>query len=211
MHRPRSSGRHHFQLSVQDGSLGFWLSHFPLACLLTCSGATDPHPPRGWEGVSSPTGDVAAGEAGGSWDGASGHVCPWSLPVHAYGMGGPRALPSVNTLLPWVSCSLQRVVPELRGDGVAHGPPGRPEGPEPHPHAGAASPVHGRALQGVGPGHHPDGQPEEVSVPGRRAAGGASGRTGVRPPSSLPVPWTWLWTCRSLVCPWPSGPPRSCA
>ncbi|VCW76728.1 unnamed protein product, partial [Gulo gulo] len=49
--------------------------------------------------------------------------------------------------------SLQRVVPELRGDGVAHRPPGHPEGPEPHPRAGAASPVHGRALQGVSPGH----------------------------------------------------------
>lgn len=124
--------------------------------------------------------------------------------------GGPRALPPVNTLLPWVSCSLQRVVPELRGDGVAHGPPGRPEGPEPHPRAGADSPVYGRALQGVGPGHHPDGQPEEVSVPGRRAAGGLLGAPGVRPPAGPRVPGTWLWTRHSSVGPCPSGPPRSC-
>lgn len=63
------------------------------------------------------------------------------------------------------------MVPELRGDGVPHGSPSHPEGPEHDPSPGATSLVHSRALQGVGPGHHPDGQPEEVSVPSGRAAG----------------------------------------
>ena len=63
------------------------------------------------------------------------------------------------------------MVPELRGDGVPHGSPSHPEGPEHDPSPGATSLVHSRALQGVGTGHHPDGQPEEVSVPSGRAAG----------------------------------------
>ncbi|XP_053517374.1 tensin-3 isoform X4 [Artibeus jamaicensis] len=66
---------------------------------------------------------------------------------------------------PPVAQRLQRVVPELRGDGVPHRPPGHPEGPEPHPGPAAATPVDGRALQGVSPGHHPDGQPEEALLP----------------------------------------------
>lgn len=59
-------------------------------------------------------------------------------------------------LRPLMSCSLQCVVPELRGDGVSHRPPGCAEGPEPHPGPGATTPVHSRALQGVIPGHHAD-------------------------------------------------------
>lgn len=82
--------------------------------------------------------------------------------------------------LPVASRSLQRLVPELGGDGVPHRPPGCPEGPEPHAGPGAASLVHRRALQGVRPGHHPDRQPEEVSP---------RGTPGARPPTSLRGPW----------------------
>lgn len=78
---------------------------------------------------------------------------------------------------PPCSCSLQRVVLELSGDGVADRAPGCAEGPEPHSDAGAATRVHGRALQGVSPGHHPDRQPAEVS--------GAGAGVGPPPGSSL--------------------------
>lgn len=70
--------------------------------------------------------------------------------------------------MPLVSCSLQRVVLELCGDGVPHWPPGSPEGPEHDPGSGATPSVHSGALQSVCPGHHPDGQSEEVSAAGRR-------------------------------------------
>lgn len=78
---------------------------------------------------------------------------------------------------PLLSCSLQRVVLELSGDGVADRAPGCAEGPEPHSGAGAATRVHSRALQGVSPGHHPDRQPAEVS--------GAGAGVGPPPGSSL--------------------------
>ena len=105
--------------------------------------------------------------------------------------------------LPPVSSSLQCVVPELRGDGVPHGPPSHPEGPEHDPSPGAASLVHSRALQGVSPGHHPDGQPEEVSVHSGRAAGvGMQGfwpHLGLDPLPALPRPLDMWWS------PWQSS------
>lgn len=140
---------------------------------------------------------------------ASGKCVTGSLAVYSFGARGTGRAPQTHlaanvpvaqgpwcrvgalTPLPRISCSLQRVVPQLRGDGVSHGPPGRAEGTEHHPGPRAAPSVHGRALQGVSPGHHPDGQPEEVSVPSRWAGLPVPPRVN---PSASPahhpdVPW----------------------
>lgn len=149
-----------------DASVECWPSGFPPACSLTGGGAADPHRHGGGEGSPAPVGRTKRqGQREAPGMGPPGTCVPRPAPSTSV-ESGTKGFASGEHLLPRVSSSLQRVVPELRGDGVAHRPPGHPEGPEPHPRAGAASPVHGRAFQGVGPGHHPDGQPEEVSVPG---------------------------------------------
>lgn len=79
----------------------------------------------------------------------------------------------IHSTPPFMSYSLQCVVLELRGDGVPHRPPGRPESPE-HDLGPRASPsVHSGTLQGVCTGHYPDGQSEEVSAGREGCWGGA--------------------------------------
>lgn len=88
--------------------------------------------------------------------------CSWSFPLLVALSPCARACVSptvlANALLTPspLSCSLQRVVLELCGNGVPHGSPGSPESPEYDPGSRAASSVHSGTLQGVSPGHHPD-------------------------------------------------------
>lgn len=62
------------------------------------------------------------------------------------------------------SCSLQRVVPVLCGDGVTDGRPGCAEGHHYDPERQPSAELHRRALQSLLPGDHPHRQPEEVSA-----------------------------------------------